>query len=105
MAVARLLVVALGMRRRGGMRGYGAGAGRDRDGRGVHAAIQQREGGAACALLAEKTRSTLEEEESRPCDEAILTLGLPDGGVAAGASEYNTERLDHHLDAVSWGST
>jgi hypothetical protein len=90
MAVARLLVVALGCVALAGCGATERAPDASATAEAFHAAIQQRQGVAACALLAQETRSTLEEEESRPCGEAILTLGLPEGGVAAGASVYVT---------------
>jgi hypothetical protein len=46
-----------------------------------HAALGDRDGAAACGLLAEETASALEHEEDEPCEEAILALDLPGGGA------------------------
>ena len=46
------------------------------------AAIEARDGAAACAELTEDTRSKLESQEQKPCEEAILTLELSGGEVA-----------------------
>jgi hypothetical protein len=68
----------------------GCGAGeRERDAAVVaerfHAALEEGDGPAACELLAEETASKLEQEEKKPCDEAILALDLPAGGNVAEA--------------------
>ena len=48
-----------------------------------HAALEERDGAAACGLLAEETASALEQDEDEPCEEAILGLDLPRGGTVA----------------------
>jgi hypothetical protein len=48
-----------------------------------HAALEERDGAAACGLLAEETASALERQEGEPCEEAILSLELPAGGTVA----------------------
>jgi hypothetical protein len=48
-----------------------------------HAALEQGDGRAACALLSEETRSKVEQQEKQPCEKAIGTLDLPKGGTAA----------------------
>jgi hypothetical protein len=55
-----------------------------------HAALDEGDGEAACAELAEETRSKLEQQEKAPCDEAILELELPRGGAAASTDVYLT---------------
>jgi hypothetical protein len=45
-----------------------------------HAALERGDGAGACEELSEGTRSELESREKRPCEEAILTLELPEGG-------------------------
>lgn len=45
-----------------------------------HAALEAEDGRAACDELSEETASKLEQEEKKPCDEAILELELPKGG-------------------------
>ena len=59
-------------------------AGRERDVVAVteqfHAALEQDDGQAACEELSEETVSKLEQEEGKPCEEAILELDLPKGG-------------------------
>jgi hypothetical protein len=47
---------------------------------GFHAALEDSDGAAACRELTEETRSELETQQQRPCEEAILTLELPKGG-------------------------
>ena len=53
-----------------------------------HAALADRDGEAACAELNEETASKLESQEEKPCDEAILELGLPEG---AGVTDARVE--------------
>jgi hypothetical protein len=64
----------------------GTGA-RERDAAAVaerfHAALEQGDGRAACDELSEETASKVEQQEGKPCEEAILTLKLPKGGTAA----------------------
>jgi hypothetical protein len=69
-----------------GLAGCGT-AGRERDAAAVaerfHAALEQGDGGAACDELSEETASKVEQQEGKPCEQAILTLKLPKGGTAA----------------------
>jgi hypothetical protein len=53
-----------------------------------HAALQAGDGQAACDLLNEETASKLEQQERKPCDQAILGLGLPKGGTVAATGVY-----------------
>ena len=48
-----------------------------------HAALEQGDGQKACDQLSEEAASKLEQQENKPCEEAILTLELPKGGTAA----------------------
>jgi hypothetical protein len=48
-----------------------------------HAALEADDGGAACDELSEETVSKLEQEEKKPCEEAVLELELPRGGTVA----------------------
>ncbi len=48
-----------------------------------HAALQSGDGQAACGELNEETASKLEQQEKKPCEEAILELDLPKGGTVA----------------------
>jgi hypothetical protein len=48
-----------------------------------HAALEQGKGQAACDELSEEAASKLEQQEGKPCEQAILTLKLPKGGTAA----------------------
>jgi hypothetical protein len=48
-----------------------------------HAALQNGDGKAACDELSEEAASKVEQQEKKPCEEAILTLELPKGGSAA----------------------
>jgi hypothetical protein len=68
------------------MAGCGSGD-RERDAAAVaeafHAALERGDGQAACDELSEEAASKVEQQEGKPCDEAILTLKLPKGGTAA----------------------
>jgi hypothetical protein len=46
-----------------------------------HAALEANDGQAACEELSEETASRLEQQEEKPCEEAILGLELPKGGT------------------------
>ena len=48
-----------------------------------HAALEKGDGQAACDQLSEETASKVEQQEGKPCEQAILTLKLPKGGTAA----------------------
>jgi hypothetical protein len=69
-------------------------ANRERDAAAVaerfHAAIDAGDGEAACAELNPETASKLEQQEQRPCAEAIVTLELPRGASVADARVYVT---------------
>jgi hypothetical protein len=55
-----------------------------------HAALEARHGEAACSELNPETASALEQQEKKPCEEAILTLELPRGGTVVDARVYVT---------------
>src|SRR4051812_26158231 len=46
-------------------------------------ALNVRDGAGACAQLSSQTASKLEDQEHKPCERAILGLGLPHGQVAS----------------------
>ncbi len=48
-----------------------------------HAALADDDGQAACEELSEETASKLEQDEMKPCEDAILELDLPKGGTVA----------------------
>jgi hypothetical protein len=48
-----------------------------------YAAVQDHHGDRACALLSPDARKTLEDQESKPCAEAVEELSLSDGPVGA----------------------
>jgi len=48
-----------------------------------HAALEARDGQAACDELSEETASKLEDQEKKPCEDAILSLDLTKGGTVA----------------------
>jgi hypothetical protein len=54
------------------------------------AALDDRDGPAACAQLNEQTAGKLEQQEKRPCDQAILDLELPTAGDVTHTSVYVT---------------
>ena len=73
----------------------GCGTGnRERDASAVaqrfHAALEQDDGRAACAELNPETASKLEQEEMKPCEEAITSFQLPKGGTVADTRVYLT---------------
>ena len=47
--------------------------------RDFYASVQAREGAGACERLAPPTAESLERQEARRCEEAVLTLDLGDG--------------------------
>jgi hypothetical protein len=55
-----------------------------------HAALADGDGAAACDELNAETASKLEEQEEKPCEEAILTLELPEGATVADTRVYVT---------------
>jgi hypothetical protein len=55
-----------------------------------HAALERRDGQAACAALTEQTVSKLESQEQKPCERAILSLELPKGTTVADTHVYVT---------------
>jgi hypothetical protein len=55
-----------------------------------HEAIGRQDGEAACAELAEEAKSKLEQQEGKPCEEAILGLDLPDSAEIARTTVYVT---------------
>ena len=58
-----------------------------------HAALEQDDGQGACAELNPKTASKLEQDEKKPCDEAITSLDIPTGGTVANTRVYLTSAL------------
>ena len=55
-----------------------------------HAALEARDGEAVCSELNPETASALEQQEKRPCEEAILSLDLPKDGTVADTRVYVT---------------
>jgi hypothetical protein len=55
-----------------------------------HAALEDGDGETACRQIAAETQSKLEQQEQRPCKEAILELELPKGATAEETSVYVT---------------
>ncbi|MEV4636881.1 hypothetical protein AB0J80_05950 [Actinoplanes sp. NPDC049548] len=52
------------------------------------AAVDSKDGAAACAMLAPETRAEVEESAGQPCDQAILDEDLPALGSVTGADVY-----------------
>jgi hypothetical protein len=52
------------------------------------AAIEARDGQAACDELSEETATALEQQEKKPCEDAILELDLPTGDTIAVTKVY-----------------
>jgi hypothetical protein len=69
-------------------------AGREADAAAVakrfHAAVESGDGQAACKELSESTASKLEQQEKKPCEQAIVSVGLPKGATVASAGVYVT---------------
>jgi hypothetical protein len=62
----------------------GAVAGAVEVAHGFHAAVERRDGGAACGLLAPQTRNELAQSAQKPCPAAVLETEVPrTGGVRA----------------------
>jgi hypothetical protein len=55
-----------------------------------HAALEDGDGKGACDELNEETSSKLEQQEKKPCEEAIVSLNLPKGGTVADTRVYVT---------------
>lgn len=55
-----------------------------------HQALEQGDGRDACAQLSPETASKLEQQEKKPCEEAITSLDLPKGGSVADTRVYVT---------------
>jgi hypothetical protein len=76
-----------------GVAGCGT-AGRERDAATVaerfHAALEARDGQAACSELNPETASKLEQQEKKPCEKAIVTLALPKRVAVADTRVYET---------------
>ncbi len=58
-----------------------------------HAALESGDGRAACQELTEATSSKLEQQEQKPCEEAILSLDIPKSGTVADTRVYVTSAL------------
>ena len=55
-----------------------------------HAALDEQDGGAACALLAARARDEVEQSAGKPCSVAILEEDLPSPGPVEKVSTYGT---------------
>jgi hypothetical protein len=66
-----------------------------------HAALADGDGKAACHELNEETASKLEDQEKKPCEEAILSLDLPKGGSVADTRVYVTSAFTTLADGES----
>jgi hypothetical protein len=77
--------------------GCGTEAGEREAGRSVErffAAMEARDGAAACALLSESASSALETSERTPCDRAVLSLGVTPAGVEAASVWVTSAKVD-----------
>ena len=101
----RAVIVALGVCLGVAVGGCGA-SDRESDAAAVaerfHAALEERDGEAACAELSRETASKLEQQEAVPCEEAVLALELPRGGAVAGREVYVRSAS---VDLVDGGTT
>jgi hypothetical protein len=100
----RPLAVALALLAAATQIGCGA-AGRAPDAtavaRAFQAALDRNDGAAACEQLGPQTKSKLESDEGKPCDEAILDLDLPSDTEVRRAHVY----VDSAYVAVPDGAT
>ena len=86
-------------------------ADRERDAAAVserfHAALRAGDGRGACDELSEETASKLEQQEKKPCEEAVVELELPNGGAVAATGVYvksaYTLRAEGGTDFLSEG--
>lgn len=87
-----------------GLAGCGT-ADRERDAAAVaerfHAALEARDGEAACAELNPETASKLEQQEKKPCEDAILALELPTGGAVVDVRVYVTSAFAQRAEGGS----
>jgi hypothetical protein len=67
-----------------------------------HAALERGDGGAACRELSDEAASTVERQEERPCEAAILRLELPEGGTPTRTEVYLRSAS---VDLVQGGTT
>jgi len=58
-----------------------------------HTALEDDDGQTACGQLSEETASKLEQQEKKPCEEAVLSLELPKGATVADTRVYVTGAL------------
>jgi hypothetical protein len=57
---------------------------------GLYAAVEAKRGAAACPRLTEATRESLEEQEQRPCVEAVVELELSEPQVLSVSAFENS---------------
>lgn len=62
------------------------------------AAVEARDGAAACALLAPATVSELEQSAQKNCATAVLHKARPDVGSSAGSQVYDTMAQIRYAD-------
>lgn len=55
-----------------------------------YAAVQERDGAAACALLVASTRAEVEQSEGKPCARAILEEDIPAGERPVATQVFGT---------------
>jgi hypothetical protein len=66
---------------------------------GFHAALESGDGQAACQALSEESASKLEQQEQKPCEEAILSLELPKGATVADTRVYMKSAIANLADS------
>ncbi len=54
-------------------------------------AYQAQDGARACALIAPETRVQVQEQEQKPCEQAVLAVDLPDLGTVDRTEVYSGE--------------
>lgn len=104
----RLLVAAVALAATGALTGCGSGSDDAAVERARHfrQALQDEDAAAACADLAPRARTALEDAQSRPCTQVILDQDLPDarphtatrvyGSMAQVSFEDDTVFLSHY---------
>jgi uncharacterized protein YceK len=88
----RISVVVVSLMAAGALAGCGSVADREQAASEVAvrllAAVDGKDGAAACAVLAPDTASEVEQSSGKPCAEAILDEDLPKPGAVTGAHVY-----------------
>jgi ketosteroid isomerase-like protein len=67
-----------------------------------YAAVQERDGEAACALLAPSTRSELEQSAGMPCPQAVLEEEIPEEGDPTATEVFGTMAQVRYADETAF---